>query len=439
MAKGNLFLGFGSGKVGDVVFYRANGEQLSRARNRSPRNPNSTKQAVQRAVAASVSRLYSLMQPLCNHSFQGHAQGEENQRVFSKLNLPILRNLVIDDLNNSLSGSAAAARVSAPGVSVAVPFAGAAVSSGSYAQTAFVWQQTSHAYQLPDASSGETVAQYAARVGLVAGDIYTIGVVNCNPSSTPLYTAGASADAYGSVYQSKMTWMQWMVKSGLSGDTSSMSGKTLGDLFSYVGGNSAAVNYEYNDALTISLIDADNQEWTEGCIFCIRSRWDADLRSTSYLMPATASQAYGLSTDKLLSAWRDREGLTDVELILEGRDFDGVSEADLPIPVQGKYQVFADAGCMAYPVVGQAYQTLYLRCNDGVDTDTDDNYNQATLGVFDKLHVTADDGRVLVFLYSDFGEEETVVGVPAAPGTVVTCVAATAQTIGEGAVFIFGE
>ena len=49
MAKGNLFLGMGRGSVGDVTFYRADGQQLSRARNRKPRNPKTNAQLIQRA------------------------------------------------------------------------------------------------------------------------------------------------------------------------------------------------------------------------------------------------------------------------------------------------------------------------------------------------------------------------------------------------------
>ena len=47
MSKGNLFLGFGRGKVGVVVFSRLNGEQVTRARNRSPRKPKYPLQLLQ--------------------------------------------------------------------------------------------------------------------------------------------------------------------------------------------------------------------------------------------------------------------------------------------------------------------------------------------------------------------------------------------------------
>lgn len=91
MSKGNLFLGFGRGSVGDVVFSRQNGEQVARARNRSPRNPKTTPQLFQRVLIKTTAQAYSFFQDICNHSFQGFAEGTESQSRFMKLNLGILR------------------------------------------------------------------------------------------------------------------------------------------------------------------------------------------------------------------------------------------------------------------------------------------------------------------------------------------------------------
>lgn len=87
MSKGNLFLGFGRGKVGDVVFSRLNGEQVTRARNRAPRNPRTPLQLLQRVLLKSASLAYSTFQDLCNHSFQGFAEGTECQSRFVRLNI----------------------------------------------------------------------------------------------------------------------------------------------------------------------------------------------------------------------------------------------------------------------------------------------------------------------------------------------------------------
>lgn len=100
MAKDNLFLGFGRGSVGDVVFSRVNGQQVTRARNRSPRNPQSPLQLLQRVVMKTSASAYSLMQDICNHSFQGFAEGTECQSQFVKRNVEVFRNLLKDYINS---------------------------------------------------------------------------------------------------------------------------------------------------------------------------------------------------------------------------------------------------------------------------------------------------------------------------------------------------
>ena len=99
MAKGNIFLGFGRGKVGDVVFSRQNGEQVTRARNRSPKNPRTPLQLLQRVVMSTVSGSYSLMQDICDHSFQGEQQGTQNQSRFIRRNVALLRATLAAEIN----------------------------------------------------------------------------------------------------------------------------------------------------------------------------------------------------------------------------------------------------------------------------------------------------------------------------------------------------
>ena len=104
MSKGNLFLGFGRGKVGDVVFSRANGEQVTRARNRAPRNPQTPLQLLQRVVMKTNASAYSLMQDICDHSFQGFDKGTGNQSEFIRANVRLMRDQLATLIN---SGSAA--------------------------------------------------------------------------------------------------------------------------------------------------------------------------------------------------------------------------------------------------------------------------------------------------------------------------------------------
>lgn len=86
-----MLLGFARKKLGDVVFYRSSGEQISRARNRNPRNPRSDKQAVQRMVLATSSKMASAYLPLVNHSWEGVAVGQPSVQEFRKNAMSILR------------------------------------------------------------------------------------------------------------------------------------------------------------------------------------------------------------------------------------------------------------------------------------------------------------------------------------------------------------
>lgn len=319
MAKGNLFLGFARRSVGDVVFYRLDGEQVSRARNRKPANPNTTKQALQRAVTASVQRLYSAGMQLFNHSFEGKSVGMGNQREFVKRNMAILRAALVTDMNDQLADDESVGRVSAPGISTAVPFVGMQVSNGSYPQNLFSYSSASQDFKMPAASSGETVAAYAQRVGLVAGDIYTVASMGLDNSSSPQYSVDAEV-TYASLYQSYFDYCQFKVKAGLeSVEDVITNATTLATFFDAVGGTVDLSTLPYNDG--IGLADLATMGSNDGVIFCIRSRFDSGLRSASFAMAATQQLTFGLTHNYLLQAWRDKAGITDVELILEGRDF----------------------------------------------------------------------------------------------------------------------
>lgn len=58
MAKGNLLLGYGRGKVGSLVFSRRKGEQIVRARNTAPANPRTNAQLNQRMKMYAPVKLY---------------------------------------------------------------------------------------------------------------------------------------------------------------------------------------------------------------------------------------------------------------------------------------------------------------------------------------------------------------------------------------------
>lgn len=80
-----MLLGMARKKIGDVVFYRANGEQISRARNRAPKNPRSEKQSVQRMVLATASKTLAALAGLYDHSFEGVQVGIKSRQHAQRL------------------------------------------------------------------------------------------------------------------------------------------------------------------------------------------------------------------------------------------------------------------------------------------------------------------------------------------------------------------
>lgn len=91
-----MLLGHARGKVGDVVFSRVNGQQITRARAAVVKNPQTEKQMIQRIILNTVIQAYSRMAEICDHSFEGVAVGQDNMSKFMRENMSILRKYVAD-------------------------------------------------------------------------------------------------------------------------------------------------------------------------------------------------------------------------------------------------------------------------------------------------------------------------------------------------------
>lgn len=91
-----MLLGHARGKVGDVVFSRVNGQQITRARAAVVKNPQTEKQMIQRIILNTVIQAYSRMAEICDHSFEGVAVGQDNMSKFMRENMSILRKFVAD-------------------------------------------------------------------------------------------------------------------------------------------------------------------------------------------------------------------------------------------------------------------------------------------------------------------------------------------------------
>lgn len=93
-----------TGKVGNKVYYRANGKTVVREAV-DPKNPKTDAQTIQRVIAAQVGKSYNKFRDICDHSFEGVATGAASMNRFRKLNMRYARSRAaeIQQTGNSLA------------------------------------------------------------------------------------------------------------------------------------------------------------------------------------------------------------------------------------------------------------------------------------------------------------------------------------------------
>lgn len=327
--KGNMLLGYGRGSVGDVTFYRRDGKQCARARNRSPRNPKTNPQLITRAIMATVNRAYSAGKAIFDHSFEGKSVPGGNQRYFLKRNADHLRALLASDMAgttvNLFKGVGPSTITPVPGLFC--------VSEGTLVQDFF--QKTAAASaQVPAkvgipavADADETLAAYMSRLGLTPGDIYTFVAFGLNSDEVAFEVAnGVGAGATENT--GKFAFVRLTVIEPLVNKAQGLaSAAKLGDFMeieSY--GNirgfamleiAPGASINVTDAITFSVAAISVRSYG-----IIRSEDNSGLRSTEYMEYATYAHDEGLNSDYILAAWQQGSAkLGDSSLILEGGSF----------------------------------------------------------------------------------------------------------------------
>lgn len=320
MSKGNLFLGQGRGSVGDVVFYRANGQQLARSRNRSPRNPKTDAQILQRAISATIVQAYKAGKVIFDHAFEGKAVPAGCQRRFLSVNMRKLRAAVISELATPAATSNA--RVASPGTTYPVPWS-YRISEGSLIQNLFEvtavteGQDIGLKVKMVDAQAGESVAQYAARLNLAAGEIYTLvgfAINNEQSGSDDLISREAS---FG---------FSRLIMKDVSTSATAMSAATYGDFFTVdTSGAQLPLTTLVSANLDITQI-VPGASTPTGSIGVIRSNENSGLRSTSdmvcpFEIDNSLENIWGVAPINLFTAWSSESSGLQSPLILEGGGF----------------------------------------------------------------------------------------------------------------------
>lgn len=84
-----MLLGYARGKVGDLVFSRRLGQQVTRAYNPSPLNPQSDAQMSQRTRLSGLVAAYRAMRIILDHSFTARKEGATSYNAFVGANMAL--------------------------------------------------------------------------------------------------------------------------------------------------------------------------------------------------------------------------------------------------------------------------------------------------------------------------------------------------------------
>lgn len=205
MATGNMLLGLSRKKLGDIIFYRSEGQQRARVRVRTIKNPRSAKQAVQRMVLATASKTLAALRGLYNHSFENIAVGNASTRHAQKLLMEGYRNSAALAINEG-TNVGNAAQMAIKGAPIAGCFEGQPMSRGRLSMNLYSLDADGRAViNVSDATALAatitTQAQYAAAlaaIGLEPGDQLTL-IVYAGNTDVQVATFGDTynyADAY---------------------------------------------------------------------------------------------------------------------------------------------------------------------------------------------------------------------------------------------------
>lgn len=395
MAKGNMFQGMARGSVGDVVFYRMDGKQISRVRNRNPKNPKSQGQIAQRAIMATIMQAYSHGKEIFDHSFEGKPVGMGSMREFLSRNANALRQAVIDDYNIKPTAHLSAI-VNAPKTNYPVPNT-YVVSAGSLQQNFFNITEASASnanavVTTPAAQEGETMAEYAARVGLHVGDIYTFVGFAVRPTAnafiTPNGVGGGANQKQGMFYYVRLIVTDAIESNSPATDVNMV------DIFEEVatqgidtlaGFTNPVAGYEMNLGQVAHFAE---EEWVAVAAGIIRSEVNSGLRSNETLHWCNWSNVYGIDYANLWLAWsKTKDELGQSDLILEGggytanelnpQEYQGLGyENDYLVAIKsdGTKVVLTDTGVGVSVTNGKIRVTVVSKTDDKISIDNNIEY-----------------------------------------------------------------
>ena len=203
------WVGISKGKLGEGVYYHANGKQLARARNRQPANPRTDKQAVQRMVLASAAKAISALRPFYDHSAEGVQVGQQSIFYWQRKLTQGFRAAAADGLDPNSSLAADFAITGSPMIAV---YDGMPLTEGRLAFGTLEGFSEGSGYLVLTSQLAQTITSQAdyvaelAKMGLVPGDQITFVYIAENTSS-PVASFGNETDFAGIARYARVTFV----------------------------------------------------------------------------------------------------------------------------------------------------------------------------------------------------------------------------------------
>lgn len=233
MSKYNLFKGKARGSIGDVTFTVLNDTQVAKVRNRHPRNPRTDAQMFQRAVWATIMRIYSAGKSFFSQSFEEAATPQQNMNAFTSLNIQYLRELLTQEIEQQTPINEQLGRVVHPKASTPIPLPGLIISQGTLQDDVFTINPADDTDYLSISipaplNDTETIQQYATRIGLSPSIVYTF-VIFLNDPTTIVAKVNDIYNDYATQYAAYFDTLQLTCRQDLPNKP--MSAATIGDIF----------------------------------------------------------------------------------------------------------------------------------------------------------------------------------------------------------------
>lgn len=314
MAKGIAINGQLRGKLGGVVYYRSNGQQISRARAENVSNPNTQPQRIQRMIMATVMQAYSLTKEITDHSFEGIKYKQDSMAFFQRVNANKLR-AQIGAVNPAFTPS-----FTAPKLQALIPN-GYTISRGSLTPVLFYYMDGDAGAHYPiigNRIDGEvsmediSLSKFMQVLGAVPGDMVTLVWLD---GDTILYSLTDGENERENVKYVTMRYIRIKFKDSYTTEQLSRG------ILTTEGGEITGVNTDLFDITECSNLDklAEMETVTVGehsfvqfpnvdahAIGAIRSRrQDGEWKRSICEMRCNPGYHYGLSYENGLLAWEN--------------------------------------------------------------------------------------------------------------------------------------